>query len=60
MKSYTVKQDFNNVDYVELVNGDSVSIIPINPANADYQAYLRWLNGEEEDDANAQEYGETL
>jgi len=53
MKSYTVKQDFNNVDYVELVNGDSVSIIPINPANADYQAYLRWLNGEEEDDANA-------
>jgi hypothetical protein len=32
-------------------NGDgTTSTIPADPANSDYQRYLRWLNGEEEND----------
>ena len=34
--------------------------IPKDPTNSDYQAYLRWLNGEEENGTISQEYGETL
>jgi hypothetical protein len=38
--TYTVKQDSMGVDYIEGVIGDTLMIIPIDPANADYQAYL--------------------
>ena len=38
-----------NYSFIQRVNEEGiVSIIPIDPANSDYQAYLRWLNGEEE------------
>jgi len=40
---YTIKQDQMGVDYVEGVIGDTVLIIPIDPANSDYQAYLKSL-----------------
>lgn len=37
----------NKVINADLENGIVLSI-PIDPANSDYQRYLRWLNGEEE------------
>lgn len=42
-KQYTIKEDENGAQYVELVEGDSLTIIPINPANSHYQDYLVWL-----------------
>jgi hypothetical protein len=44
---YTVKQDSMGADYIEGVIGDTVMIIPIDPANSDYQRYLRWLEDPE-------------
>ena len=44
MITYTIKQDPMGVDYIEGVIGETVMIIPINPANADYQAYLESLD----------------
>ena len=38
--TYTIKQDTVGVDYIEGVIGDTVMIIPIDPANSDYQRYL--------------------
>lgn len=32
-----------NKQFITLTNGDSVMTIPEDPANADYQAYLAWL-----------------
>jgi hypothetical protein len=49
---YTVKQDYMGVDYIEGVIGDTVMIIPKDPANSDYQAYLLWL-----EDPEAEENG---
>lgn len=43
MITYTIKQDAMGVDYIEGVIGDTVLIIPTDPANADYQAYLQSL-----------------
>ena len=37
-EGYTVKRTDKNGD---------VLFIPVSESNADYQAYLRWLNGEE-------------
>jgi hypothetical protein len=37
---YTIKQDPMGVDYLEAIDGDTVMIIPIDPANSDYQRYL--------------------
>ena len=42
-KQYTVKTTGTGSEYIELVEGDSLTIIPVNPANSDYQRYLRWL-----------------
>lgn len=41
---YTIMQDQMGVDYVHAVNGDVILIIPMDPANADYQAYLNRNN----------------
>jgi hypothetical protein len=41
--TYTIKQDTVGVDYIEGVIGDTVMIIPIDPANSDYQTYLESL-----------------
>ena len=38
--TYTIKQDSMGADYIEGVIGDTVMIIPTDPANSDYQAYL--------------------
>ena len=40
MIQYTVKTDFAGGEYLEAIDGDKVMQIPIDPANADYQAYL--------------------
>ncbi len=40
MIKYTIKQDQMGVDYIEAMDGDTLLIIPVNPSNSDYQAYL--------------------
>jgi hypothetical protein len=40
MIKYTKKTDFAGGEYIEGVAGDTVMIIPIDPANSDYQRYL--------------------
>ena len=40
MIEYTKKTDFTGGEYIEGVVGDTVMIIPIDPANSDYQLYL--------------------
>ena len=40
MIEYTKKTDFTGGEYIEGVVGDTLMIIPIDPANSDYQAYL--------------------
>ena len=45
--TYTVKQDSMEADYIEGVIGDTIMIIPIDPANSDYQAYLESLKANE-------------
>jgi hypothetical protein len=50
--TYTIKQDQMGIDYIEGVIEDTVMIIPTDPANSDYQAYLRWL-----EDPEAEENG---
>lgn len=40
MIEYTKKTDFMGGEYIEGVIGDTVMIIPIDPANSDYQRYL--------------------
>jgi hypothetical protein len=43
MIQYTEKTDqFGNI-YIEGIEGDSLLIIPIDPTNSDYQAYLKSL-----------------
>lgn len=44
--TFTIKQDLMGIDYIESVVGDTVMIIPIDPANSDYQAYLKSLEDE--------------
>ena len=55
-RQYNVEE--NGVIWYE-ENGFRYSFIA-DESNSDYQAYLRWLNGEEENDTISQEYGETL
>lgn len=43
MIEYTKKTDFLGGEYLEAIDGDKVMIIPIDPANSDYQAYLKSL-----------------
>jgi hypothetical protein len=48
MKKYEEKE-IDGKSYIELVDVDKrIYSIPKDPANSDYQRYLRWLNGEEE------------
>ena len=44
-KYIEIKDDNDNVKYIQKFDGWQ---IPVNEDNADYQAYLRWLDGEEE------------
>jgi len=48
-------EKYTYTDFLHPITGELASItrsdgasIPLDPANSDYQAYLRWLNGEEE------------
>ena len=44
MSKYTEKQSALGWDYIERDNGDgTLSTIPLDLANSDYQRYLRWL-----------------
>jgi hypothetical protein len=40
-KTYKLVQHASAIS--EVVNGIAVNSIPFDPANTDYQAYLRWL-----------------
>lgn len=44
MIQYTQKTDALGNNYIEGIDGDTLIIIPINPDNSDYQAYLESLN----------------
>ena len=58
---YKIEERYSGTTFIVRQNEDgSESWIPTDPANSDYQAYLRWLNGEEENGTISQEYGETL
>jgi len=44
-----IKLDNGTLHGIEKIDDNGViSYIPLDPANSDYQRYLRWLNGEEE------------
>lgn len=45
--NYTIKQDDKGVNYIEGIIGDTVMIIPMDEANADYQAYINKDNVKE-------------
>ncbi len=41
---YIKKVSALNYEYIERINEDgSISLIPEDPANSDYQEYLKWL-----------------
>jgi hypothetical protein len=40
MIEYTKKTDALGGEYIEGIDGDTLMIIPIDPANSDYQRYL--------------------
>ena len=45
---YTLYTNQYGQQYVSMVNNDGHAInIPLDPANTDYQAYLKWLDGYE-------------
>jgi hypothetical protein len=49
MKNYSKFTSESGQDFIVRVNDDeSISYIPCSEDNSDYRAYLRWLNGEEE------------
>ena len=40
-----VKNEIDNViNSVRVVDGDVIKSIPFDPANTDYQAYLKWVS----------------
>jgi hypothetical protein len=44
--TYTLKTNDLNIEYIEMLDSDkpnSFSVIPKDPANSDYQAYLKYL-----------------
>ena len=43
MIQYTRETDDLGKEYIQGINGDTLMIIPIDPANSDYQAYLKSL-----------------
>lgn len=60
MKTYQLTETDLGDNLIVIDKNGVASAIPIDPANSDYQAYLRWLNGEEETGTISQEYGETV
>jgi hypothetical protein len=52
--TYTPKENEIGYKYIELLDSDkpnSVTVIPIDEANSDYQRYLRWLENPEAETA---------
>ena len=33
----------NQITSVRIIDGDNITTIPFDPANTDYQAYLKWV-----------------
>lgn len=41
--------EVSGTEFIKRQNEDgSITFIPLDESNSDYQAYLRWLNGEDE------------
>jgi hypothetical protein len=46
--TYELKTNIFGQDYLEMMTPDGVmSLVPIDPANSDYQHYLAWLENPE-------------
>lgn len=44
MNTYELKKSIDNTDYLEMTSPEGIiSFVPIDPANSDYQAYLKSL-----------------
>ncbi len=52
MITYTQIENEFGRKYIEQISSDGViSFIPIDPANSDYQRYLRWLENPDADES---------
>lgn len=52
MKQYTEKTMPRGEQYIECISEDgTISLIPCDPANSDYQRYLRWLENPDADES---------
>ena len=40
---YKLNKQYGHDCSVNLIDGDTIKSIPFDPANTDYQAYLKWL-----------------
>ena len=43
--------EISNTKYIQFEEGEKVGWIPLDSANADYQAYLRWLENPNADES---------
>ena len=47
-----IVSEIDNLETIKLINEDgSISWIPTDPANSDYQRYLRWLENPDADES---------
>jgi hypothetical protein len=53
MKNYQVREEDG---YITLEENGIILTIPNNPANTDYQRYLRWLENPDADEFNVEDY----
>lgn len=52
MKNYELRKNRFDVDYIWANDDNGVEyVIPCDPANSDYQRYLRWLENPDADES---------
>ena len=49
--TYEELQDDFGYKFIRAVDGNNVLLIPKDPANSDYQRYLRWLENPDADES---------